>query len=163
MAGSGADGHIILRFMKVILLQNIENLGKKYEVKEVKDGYARNFLFPKGLAKQATEESLKWLEMQKEIGERRAEEELKKIEKEAAEIDGAEVLIPVKIGDKEQLFEKITVQKILEQLKKLGFKVKKNQIELEKPLQEIGEFPIKIKFEHNLEAEIKVIITEEKP
>jgi len=163
VAGSGADGHIILRFMKVILLQNIENLGKKYEVKEVKDGYARNFLFPKGLAKQATEESLKWLEMQKEIGERRAEEELKKIEKEAAEIDGAEVLIPVKIGDKEQLFEKITVQKILEQLKKLGFKVKKNQIELEKPLQEIGEFPIKIKFEHNLEAEIKVIITEEKP
>ena len=60
------------------------------------------------------------------------------------------------------MFEKITVQKVLEQLKKLGFKVKKNQIELEKPLQEIGEFPIKIKFEHNLEAEIKVIITEEK-
>jgi large subunit ribosomal protein L9 len=148
--------------MKVILLEDIEKLGKKYEIKEVKDGYARNFLFPKGLAKQATEESLRWLEMQKEIGEQKAEEELKKIEKEAAEIDGAEVLIPVKIGDKEQLFEKITVQKILEQLKKLGFKVKKNQIELEKPIEEVGEFPIKIKFEHNLEAEIKVIITEEK-
>jgi len=148
--------------MKVILLEDIKKLGKKYEIKEVKDGYARNFLFPKGLAKQATEESLKWLEMQKEISEQKAEEELKEIEKETAKIDGAEVLIPVKIGEKGQLFEKITVQKVLEQLKKLGFKVKKNQIELEKPLQEIGEFPIKIKFEHNLEAEIKVIITEEK-
>ena len=148
--------------MKIILLQDIDKLGKKYEVKEVADGYARNFLFPKGLAKQATEDSLKWLEMQKEISAQKAEEELKKIEQEVMKIDGAEVLIPVKIGEKGQLFEKITAQKILENLKKQGFKLKKNQIKLKKPIEEIGEFSVKVEFEHNLEAAIKVIVTEEK-
>jgi large subunit ribosomal protein L9 len=148
--------------MKVVLLKDIEKLGKKYEVKEVADGYAKNFLFPQGLAKQATEKTLKWLEMQKEIEEKKAEEELKKIEKEVARIDGMEVLIPVKLGEKGQLFEKVNAQKVSEELKKSGFNIKKGQIELEKPIEEIGEFPVKIKFEHNLEAEIKVIITEEK-
>ena len=53
--------------MRVILLQDIENIGKKHDVKEVKNGYARNFLIPQGLVKPATKESLKWLETQKEI------------------------------------------------------------------------------------------------
>jgi len=148
--------------MRVILLQDIEKLGKKYEIKDVKDGYARNFLFPKGLAKQATENSLEWLAMQREVGEKKAEEELNKAEEDVRKIDGVEVLIPVKIGEKEQLFEKITAQKISEKLKKLGFNIKKNQVELEKPIEETGEFPIKIKFEHKLEAEINLIVTEEK-
>jgi large subunit ribosomal protein L9 len=64
--------------MKVILLQNVEDLGKKYEVKDVKDGYARNFLFPEKLAKPATEEALKWLQDQKEVIAQEAEEDLKK-------------------------------------------------------------------------------------
>jgi large subunit ribosomal protein L9 len=148
--------------MRVILLQDIENMGKKFEVKEVKDGYARNFLIPKGLVKPATKEALEWLGARKEIEEKKAEEDLKKNQEIASEIDGLEVIIPVKIGEKDQLFEKITPQKISEKLKELGFKVKKNQINLEKPLEEIGEFPVKVKFEHNLESEINVIVVEEK-
>lgn len=148
--------------MRVILLQDIDKLGKRYEVKDVADGYGRNFLLPKNLAKQATKESLKWVEMQKEIKEQIAEKELKKIEAEVERIDGTEVLISVRTGDKGQFFEKITNKKISEELKKLGFNLPKNRIELEKPIEEIGEFPVKIKFEHNLEAEIKVIITNEK-
>jgi len=148
--------------MRVILLEDVENLGKKYEVKEVKNGYARNFLIPKGLAKLATEEALKWLETQKEIEAKKAEEELKKIQEKATAIDGQEIIIPVKIGEDGQLFESITSQKIAEKLKELGFDVKKTQIDLVEPIKELGEFPIKIKFEHNLEAEIKVIIIEEK-
>jgi len=65
--------------MRVILLQDIEKVGKKYEVKEVTDGYARNFLIPKGLAKVATREALKWIQVQKEILEKKAEVELKKV------------------------------------------------------------------------------------
>lgn len=148
--------------MRVILLQNIEKLGKKYEIKEVKDGYARNFLIPKGLAKPVTKEALKWRDLQKEIEEKKAEEELKHFQKIASAIDGQEIIIPVKIGEKDQLFESITNQKIAEKLKELGFEVKRNQIDLSKPIKELGEFPIKIKFEHNLEAEIKVIVVEER-
>jgi len=92
----------------------------------------------------------------------KAEGKLKKVSDIVSEIDGLEIEISVKVGKEDQLFEKINQQKISESLKKLGFKVKKSQIELEKPLEELGEFPVKIKFEHNLEAEIKVIITEEK-
>jgi len=148
--------------MRVILLQDIENLGKKYEVKEVKNGYARNFLIPKGLAKPATKKSLKWIEMQKEIETKKAEEALKKVQELASVIDGQEIVIPVKIGEEGQLFESVTSQKIIEKLKESGFEIKKNQIGLPEPIKELGEFPVKIKFEHNLEAEIKVIIIEEK-
>jgi len=148
--------------MKVILLEDIEKIGKKHEVKEVKNGYARNFLIPKGLVKQATEEALKWLEVQKEIQEKQAEEDLKTVEEIVSKIDGLEVIIPVKVGDKGQLFEKIDPKDISEKIKEAGFDIKKDQIDLEKPLEELGEFPVKLKFEHNLEADIKIIITEEK-
>ena len=147
--------------MRVILLQDVDNLGKKYEIKEVKDGYARNFLIPKGLAKKAEKETLLWLETQKEAEIQKAEEELKRVQGLASAIDGQEVIIPVKIGEEGQLFESITSQKILEKVKELGFEIKKIQLDLEEPIKELGEFPVKIKFEHNLEAEIKVIVTKE--
>jgi len=148
--------------MKIILLQDIDNLGKKYEIKEVADGYARNFLIPKGLAKPATKENLKWLESQKEIEVKKAEEELKKVQEVATNIDGQEIIILVKVGAEGQLFESITSQKIYEKLKELGFEIKKSQIDLPEPIKELGEYPVKIKFEHNLEAEIKIIVVEEK-
>lgn len=148
--------------MKVILLQDIENLGKKYEIKNVADGYARNFLIPHGLAQPATKEVLIWLETQKDIERRRAEEDLKKIQDFASSIDGQEVILPVKVGEEGQLFESINAQKIAEKLKEIGFEVEKNQIDFKTAIKELGEFPVKIKFEHNLEAEIRVIITEEK-
>ncbi len=100
--------------------------------------------------------------MQKEIGKKKAEEELKEVEEKASKVDGVEITIPVKVGEEGQFFEKITCQKISEKLKELGFEVKPTQIKLEKPLEEIGENPVKIKFDHNLESEITVIITEEK-
>jgi len=148
--------------MKVILLKDIEKLGKKYEVKRVKNGYARNFLIPKGMAEPATKKALEWVQKQKEIEEKKAEEELKRVQDLASSIDGLELVIPIKIGKKEQLFESITAQKISEKLKDRGFDIKKTQIELEEPIKELGEFPIKIHFEHNLEAEIKIIVSKKK-
>lgn len=147
--------------MKVILLKDVEKLGKKYEVKEVKTGYARNFLFANKLAKPATDEAMKWLEMQKEVIEKQAETSLKEIEAMATSMDGLEVFVSVKVGDEGQLFEKISAQKICDQLKEMGFNIKKTQIELDRPLEDVGEFPVKVKFEHNLEAEIKVIVNGE--
>jgi len=148
--------------MKVILLKDIDNVGKKFEVKEVKDGYARNSLLPKGLVKIADNQAMKWLEIQKEMLEKKAEDNLKESQGTATQIDGMEVIIPVKVGEEGQLFEHITAQKIADKLKEMGFDVKKEQIDLAEPIQEPGEFPVKVKFEHNLESEIQVVINEEK-
>ena len=73
-----------------------------------------------------------------------------------------EIVLAVKRGEKEQLFEAVTAQKIVEKLKEQGFEIKKTQILLKEPIKEIGEFPVKIQLSHNLEAEIKIIIVEEK-
>ncbi|MBL7142573.1 MAG: 50S ribosomal protein L9 [Candidatus Pacebacteria bacterium] len=145
--------------MKIILLKDVERVGKQFEVKEVKEGYARNFLIDKGLAKPATEEALKWLEVQKEIQEKKAEEELKKAQELASKIDDMELAIAVKVGEEGQLFESINAQKISDKLKEMGFEVKKTQVDLPEPIKEIGEFPVKIKLEHNLEVEIRAIVS----
>jgi large subunit ribosomal protein L9 len=144
--------------MKVILLENVEKLGKKYDVKEVKDGYARNYLFTKGLAKIADKNSLKWAEEQRSMAEKAAEQELIKTGEMASRLDDMEIEIPVKVGEQGQLFEKINAQKIAKHLQEMGYDVKKNQVVLEKDIEEPGEFEITLKFEHNLEAKIKAIV-----
>jgi large subunit ribosomal protein L9 len=144
--------------MKVILINDIPGVGKKYEVKEVKNGHARNFLIPQNLVKPANKENMNWLAKQKKSIESVATEDLKKIQELASKLDGAEINISVKIGDDGQLFESVTVTKIAEKLKEAGFDIRKNQIELEKPIKETGEFPIKVSLDHNLESEITVII-----
>ena len=147
--------------MKVVLLEDVEKVGKKYDVKQVADGFARNFLIPKNLAKVATKELSEWAEMQKQLLEKKAEENLKKSQTLASSIDGQEVIFQVKVGPEGQLFESINSQKISEKLKELGFEVKKNQIDLAEPIKEVGEYPVKIKFDHNLESQIQIIINRE--
>lgn len=147
--------------MKVILLENVDKIGKKFEVKEVADGYARNFLFARNLGKKATPEALEWLKMQNELLAQKAEAELKSTQDLASSLDDLEVPLAVKVGDEGQLFESINAQKIAERLKEMGYEIKKNQIRLEDPLKETGEFPVKVVLDHNLEAEIRVIIIEE--
>ncbi len=148
--------------MKVILLKDIKGIGKKYETKEAKEGYARNYLIPRGLAKAAGPSALKWAEEKRKEAEEKAEEDLKRAQGLAAGIDGFEVQISVDTGEKDQLYEQIGPQKISEELKKQGYDIKKTQIDLKDPITELGEFPVKIKIEHNLEAEITVIISSKK-
>ncbi len=148
--------------MKIVLLEDIDKLGKKYEIKEVSDGYARNFLIPRGLAKLATAKNIKIAKIKKEEELRKAEEQLRKVQKMAAQIEGQEITISLKTGEKGQLFESVTSQMVSKKLAEMGFDIKKSQIEIPKPIKEIGEYPVKINFEHGLEAEIKVIVTEEK-
>ena len=149
--------------MKVILLKDIEKLGKKYEIKEVADGYGRNYLILKNLACLATKEKLEWLKKILKEKEKKAEEELEEVEKIVKKIDGLEVIIPVKVEiGKGQFYENITPTKIASVLKEMGYQIKRTQILLTNSIKEIGEYPVKIKFPHNLEAEIKIIIATEK-
>lgn len=147
--------------MRVILLKDVEKLGKQYEVKEVADGYARNFLFPKGLAEPATESALKDLEIKKAALELVAEADLKKTEEIVAALDGQEIEIVAKIGEDGKLFGSITPLKIIKVLEAKGFEVKKNQVKLDKPIKEAGEYDVSLELPHGLEAKIKVIVTEE--
>lgn len=145
--------------MKVILLKDIKDIGKKYEVKEVKEGYARNYLIPKGLVKAATPSALEWAENKQKEAEKKAEEDLEKAQNVAGTMDGLELQILVETGEKDQLYEQIGPQRIAEELKKQGYDIKKTQIDLKEPIGELGEFPVKVKIEHNLEAEITVIVS----
>ncbi len=147
--------------MKVILLKDIEKLGKKYDVKEVADGYARNFLIRRGLAKPATEKLIKWAEEQRKLAIKKAQEQLKEVQKLASKLDGQEVEFVVKVGKQGKLFESINQIKIAKKLKEMGFDIKKTQVELEKPIKELGEFPVKINLDQGLEAEIRVVIVPE--
>lgn len=148
--------------MRVILLQDIENLGKKGEVKEVANGYARNFLIPKKLVKIVTEQALKELEKEKELAARQAEEELKAIQEIISQVDGQEIEIVAKLKDSGEIYGSVTPYKISRALKKKGFDIKKSQIDLQEPIKKLGEYPVTINFDHGLEAEVKLIVAEEK-
>lgn len=147
--------------MRVILLQDIEKIGKKFDVKEVADGYARNFLLPRRLAKVVDEAALKQLEEEKEKIVKKAETELKGIQELVAQLDDQEIEMKVKVDENGKLFGSITVVKIAKALKDKGFNVSKNQIKLAQPIKEIGEYDVIFNFPHGLEAKIKVIVVEE--
>lgn len=148
--------------MKVILIQDVENLGKQGDIKEVAKGYARNFLLPKKIAKLATKKAIEELEKDKELETKKAEKELKNIQELVSKVDGQEIEIQVKTKDAGKIYGSITPFKISQILKNKGFDVKKNQIKLSDPIKKIGGYPIIINFDHGLEAEIKLIIVEEK-
>lgn len=148
--------------MKVILLKDVEKLGKKGEVKNVADGYARNFLIPNKMAVLASKSTLIKLEEENKIAAEKAEEELKLYQEIASQIDGLELEIPAKVVEEGKLFGKITAAKIAKALEEKSFAIKKEQIKLEEPIKEIGEYEAAVEFPHNLETKIKIIVTEEK-
>ncbi len=147
--------------MWVILLKDIKGLGKKYERKNIQDGYARNYLIPREYVELATKENLEQLKIKKEKEKTKAEEELKKTGDIASALDGQEVELKMRTGEEGQFFEKINEQKISKKLKEIGFNVDKSQIEFTQEIEGLGEFPVKIKFRDNLEVEIKLIISNE--
>jgi large subunit ribosomal protein L9 len=143
--------------MKVILLKAIKGLGQQDDIKEVAEGYARNFLFPNNLAVQATEKGVRDVSEAKKRVAKKSEEELHYQQSLAGQLDGVEVEVIEKANEKGVLYAAVTQQKISAALKKMGFEVGPTQIQI-KSLKNIGNFPVKIKFGHGLEAEVTVII-----
>lgn len=147
--------------MKVILLKDVQGLGKKGEIKNATDGHARNFLIPKKLVEIATNKAIKELEQEKALEEQKAEQALQHIEEIVSQIDGLEIEVLVKMDETGKLYGSINDQKISQLFKDRGYDIKKNQIKILQPIKEVGEYPITITFDHGLEAEIKLIITDE--
>ena len=146
--------------MQVILLKDIENIGKKYDIKEVSDGYARNRLLPEKLAKIATPEELKKLGAEKKKNAKKAEDDLSKVQELVGKIDGTDIALSMKVSKEGRLFESVNTATIVAELKKQGFDIKKSQVDLAKPIKEIGEYNIRLEFDYGLEAEVHLSITE---
>jgi len=149
--------------MKVILLKDVENLGKKNDVKEVSDGHARNLLFPNNLAKVATEEALSLLEKEKEAKAKEAEAELVQEEQVISQLDGQEFEIMAKADEGGNLYGAITEAKLVKILKDKGFEVAKKNLKLVESIKETGEYDVMVELSHGLEAKIKVIVAGEEP
>jgi len=148
--------------MKVILLQDLNSLGKMWDVKDVADGYARNHLFLKGLAKPASDAAIQEVEELKREEAKRAEKELKDVQELATKIDGLDLTLTAKVGSEGTLFASISEQGIAEALKALGHPIQRSQIHLENPIKELGEYKGTVGFPHGLEAQLKIIVEEEK-
>lgn len=131
--------------MKVIFLKDVQKVGKKYETKDISDGYALNFLIPKGLAVSATSQAAKNVEHQKtiEAGERLVQEEL--LLKNLKELEGATVTLRGKANEKGHLFAGIHKEEIIPALnEQTRIEIHSDFIELEKPIKETGEYKIPV-------------------
>jgi large subunit ribosomal protein L9 len=147
--------------MKVILRQDFETLGKIGEVVDVKDGYARNFLFPRGLAYAALKGNISALDDEKKAVEKRSLQELKAAESLAAELETVSVTIPVQVGEEDKIFGTVTTQMIADALKEKGHDIDKRKVEIEEPIKALGIYGVNLKIHQNVNAKIKVWVVRE--
>lgn len=142
--------------MKVILLEDVKNLGVKGEIKEVADGYGLNYLLPKKLAAPASAQMITKLEEEELTVRRRAEKDLRQVQVLAGKLDGVEADLVGKANPEGKLYAAITPAVIADYLVKQGYAVEKHQVALGSPIKEVGDHKVNIKFRHGLEAEILV-------
>jgi large subunit ribosomal protein L9 len=148
--------------MKVILLADIKGVGKKGEVINASDGYARNFLFPRKLAQEATEVNLSVLNQKKETERRKKLAEIEAAQKHADELKGKEVKIQAKSGESGRLFGSITSKDVADALNaQLKLNIDKKKIVVD-TIRQLGTYEVEIKLYPEVSTKIKVVIVEQK-
>lgn len=148
--------------MKVILTQMVKNLGKEGEIKEVADGYARNYLIPRGLALEATIALLKETEEKRIKNDKQREKELAQAEELRQRLDGQTVTVKMKIGGSDKLFGAVTSKEVAEALKKeFNVNIDKKKIELGESIKHLGEYKVRLKIYPTVQAELKLIVAAE--
>jgi large subunit ribosomal protein L9 len=147
--------------MKVIFLQDVKGQGKKGEVKEVSEGYARNYLFPRGLATEASKGNLKTLEAQQQAAERRKQQEKEEAEALGKKLEAMTVVIRAKAGEGGRLFGAITSKQVAEALAKQGIDIDKRKIELDEPIRTLGVTKVPVKLHPQVRATLGVQVVEE--
>lgn len=141
---------------EIILIQDVNGLGKQGDVLKVAPGYARNFLFPRRMAAPATPQQMKMLEMEKQRTEAEARRALARLREEAEKLSGTSCTITAKAGEDGKLFGSVTAQDIAENLAQSGFAIDRRQIDLPEPLKELGVFTVQVKFHQDISAALKV-------
>lgn len=143
--------------MRIVLLKDVPDLGKKGDIKEVSDGYGRNFLIRNKSAEILTPQAAKKLEIEREKEEKTALALKNQALALKEKIEKLKLVLKTRIGESGRAFGSITPTKILAELEKNGIKLEKNQL-LSKPIKTLGESKIKIKLPQGIEAELKIII-----
>jgi len=143
--------------MKILLIKDVKGLGKAGEIKNAKDGYARNYLIPKGFAKLATDEVIKkWQEEQKKK-EEELKKELARLNEIKEKIENITLVIKHKLGANGQLYGAITNKEVAEELKTKGIEIDKKHIEM-KQIKTVGEYEVDVKLGHGIHAKLKLVV-----
>ncbi len=145
--------------MKVILLKDVKGSGKKGDIVNVSDGYARNFLFPKGLAQEATKHNINSANQMKAAQEHQKELDLQAAKELADSIEGKNVLITIKAGTNGKLFGSVNTKDIADELNKQhNLDIDKKKLILKDSIKECGTYPIAVKLYPNIQATVNVIV-----
>ena len=147
--------------MKIILLQDVKGQGKKGEVVDVNEGYARNFLIKKGLAEVATATKLNDINQKKSAADFHKAEEIKATHRLANDINGKLFRIAIKAGQGGKVFGSVTAADIAEAVQRDGFAVDKKKVVLSQPIKTVGVFDVDLKFMEGISAKIKVSVESE--
>lgn len=142
--------------MKVILTEEIRGLGTRGDVVSVKDGYARNYLFPKNLAREATTGNLKQIEHERRKWALLAQEEKNAAQKAADSVKGIKVQVQKRVGEHGQLFGSVTANEIADALEAKGVNVDKRRIELAHPIKNLGVHDVEVRLHKDVSAQIQV-------
>jgi large subunit ribosomal protein L9 len=147
--------------MEIILREDVQHLGRAGEVVKVKDGYARNYLLPKGLAYPATDGNRKRITFEAERLSRQRATEKQTAEGEAAKLAGLSLTFPMKVGEEDKLYGSVTAGDLQRRLEEQGIHVDKRKIDLAEPIRSLGEFRVGIKFHAEVRPEITVVVVKE--
>jgi large subunit ribosomal protein L9 len=147
--------------VKVLLLKDIENIGKEGSIVTVADGFARNYLIPKKIGIDASEKNRKTYENQKRLWDLKSKKEIAEAEKIATEISKVKCRISRKVGDQDRLFGSVTSLDIVDAMKKQKFEIDKRKILLEEPIKSIGNFKVPIKLHSEVIAYINLEVLKE--
>ena len=147
--------------MKVILLEDVKALGKKGQVVNVSDGYARNLLLPKKLGVEATGKNMNDLKLQKAHEDKVAQENLDAAKAFAEELKDKQVTVSIKVGEGGRTFGSISAKEIAEAAKaQLGYELDKKKLQLSAPIKELGTTMVPIKLHPKVTGELKVVVKE---
>ncbi|RSL28844.1 50S ribosomal protein L9 [Salibacterium salarium] len=147
--------------MKVIFQQDVKGKGKKGELKDVSEGYARNYLLPNNLAVEATSGNVKNLKAKQESDAKKEQQQLEDAKKFKEDLENTKVVVKAKAGEGGRLFGAVSTKQIAETLKEMGMKVDKRKIELDNPIRTLGVTKAPIKVHKQVTATVDIHVVEE--